>query len=283
MINSLKDIPRIGEKTSRRLIEHFGSEEHALDAILQGDVASITEIEGFSEKSAISLVLEAFSVNEGVGVKDFLKTREAYEIYERLIDLISDFASTDHTKSKLQLYFPYPSGKKDKIAALQKDIGNAMDIVRELENDEITVHLLKVRPVRTNITIPVIRNRAIFASTQEEFEAAKKFPVSVQLVSEPREMIDLARGYSHVIMGTGLAGFDFPEDIDVDFLDIKKMETWQAVPEKELAFFGKNYDPINAAISVFKILRKKYADFAAEISDRDAERLQNSIDRKSVV
>ncbi|MCE8423126.1 MAG: endonuclease MutS2 [Candidatus Methanoperedens sp.] len=273
MINSLKDIPRIGEKTSHRLIEHFGSEKEALDSILAGDVASISEIEGISEKSAISLVLEALSVNEGVGLKDFLKTPEAHEIYEHLIELISDFAHTDHTKSKLHFYFPFPSVKKDRISALQKHIKKAMDMANDLENDDFSINLSSIRPIKTNFTIPVIRDRAIIASTQEEFEAAKKFPVSVQLVNEQGEVIDIARGYSHVIMGTGLAGFDFPEDIDIDFYDIKKMETWQAAPEKELAFFGKNHDSINAALSVFKIIRNKYPDFCSGIKDQEIERL----------
>ncbi|MCG2736883.1 MAG: helix-hairpin-helix domain-containing protein, partial [Candidatus Methanoperedenaceae archaeon] len=52
MIKSLKDIPRIGEKTASRFIEHFGSENKALDAILNGDIATLSEIEGMTERSA---------------------------------------------------------------------------------------------------------------------------------------------------------------------------------------------------------------------------------------
>src|SRR3990172_9388396 len=102
MIKSLKDIPRIGDKTAHRLIEHFGSEKQAIDAILKGDITGISQIEGMTEKSAISLVLEALSVNEGAFIRDFLRTAEAHDMYRRIIALLSGLARTDYAKSKLQ-------------------------------------------------------------------------------------------------------------------------------------------------------------------------------------
>ncbi len=115
MITTLKSIPRIGEKTARRLIEHFGGEKQALDAIINHDIAALSELEGMTEKSAIALVLEAIALDEGAGVRDFLRTNEAYEIYERILELIKRAAHTGHARSKLNLYFPYPAHKKDKI------------------------------------------------------------------------------------------------------------------------------------------------------------------------
>ncbi len=122
MITTLKSIPRIGEKTARRLVEHFGSEKQAIDAIISQDIAAISELEGMTEKTAISLVLEAIAINEGAGVRDFLKTNEAFDYYERLLELIKGFAHTDHARSKLSLYFPYPSRKMEKIIHIQKEI-----------------------------------------------------------------------------------------------------------------------------------------------------------------
>ena len=111
MITTLKSIPRIGDKTARRLVEHFGSEKQAIDAIISQDIAAISELEGMTEKTAISLVLEAIAINEGAGVRDLLKTNEAFDYYEKLLELIKGFAHTDHARSKLGLYFPYPSQK----------------------------------------------------------------------------------------------------------------------------------------------------------------------------
>jgi DNA mismatch repair protein MutS2 len=277
MITRLKDIPRIGEKTTRRFIEHFGGEKEALDAITNQDIAAISEIEGMTEKSALSLILEASALNEGAGVKDFLKTKEAYELYERIIGLIKDFAHTDYARSKLLLYFPYPLHKKNKIIKTQKEIANIIEMTGKLDENKLSGLLSRIKPIKTNFNIPAIRDRVIIATNAEEFELAKKFPVSVQLIAEPEEVMDVARGYSHVILSTYLAGIDFPEDIDVDFMDVKKAEMWQVAPEKELSFFTKNLEPISCAISVINNIRQYNPDFCDKIKDEELERLSSGL------
>ncbi|MDO8727791.1 MAG: endonuclease MutS2 [Candidatus Methanoperedens sp.] len=281
MIKSLKEIPRIGEKTASRLIEHFGSENNAIETILKGDIAGIAEIEGMTEKSAISLVLEAVAANEGFNIRDFLKTGEIQEIYKKIMTLISDCAHTDHARSKLQLYIPYPSGKKDSILKLQKELETIIDTAGKLDEDELSGLLSKVRPVKTEINIPVIRDRVMIATTPQEFEAARNFPISVHLVSDAREAVDTARGYSYVFIGSGLAGMDFPEDIDVEVVDIGKAQMWQVAPEKELAFFVKNLESISCAISVFRIIRKQAPDFCSKITQFEIERLSSEMSRLS--
>ncbi|NJD75979.1 MAG: endonuclease MutS2 [Candidatus Methanoperedens sp.] len=283
MIKSLKDIPRIGEKTSRRFIERFGSEKIAMDAILNGDIAGIGEIEGITEKSAISIVLEALSANEGFSVGDFLKTGEAYGIYERILDMVCDCAHTDYARNKMRLYFPYPSNKKDKIIRQQEKIAWAIGIAGKLEEKELASSLSRIKPIKTNYSIPVIRDRIIIVSTPQEFEAAKNFPVSVQLVTDAREGVDVSKGYSHVFLSSAFAGFDFPEDIDIDLIDIKRIETWQVAPEKELSLFVKNLESINSAISVFNIIRLHNADFYSRITDEDVKRLSLGLSKISPV
>jgi len=277
MITTLKSIPRIGDKTARRLVEHFGSEKQAIDAIISQDIAAISELEGMNERSAISLVLEAIAINEGAGVRDFLRTNEAFDFYEKLLELIKDFAHTDHARSKLSLYFPYPSRKKEKILHIRKEICEILGIADKIDEKELSSLLSKIKPLKINLNIPVIRDRVIIATNAEEFQAAKKFPVSVQLVSDRREIADVARGYSYVILSTGLAGLDFPEDIDVDFLDIKKLETWQVAPEKELAFFTKNLEAITCSIGIFNKIRQHTPGFCEQIKQEDIQRLSSGL------
>lgn len=277
MIKSLKEIPRIGEKTASRLIEHFGSESKAIEAIIKGNIAGIAEIEGMTEKFAISLVLEAFAANEGFNIRDFLKTGETHEIYKKIMAIISDCAHTDYARSKLQLYFPYPSGKKDRIFKLQKELESIIDTAGKMDEGELSGLLSEVRPVKTEINIPVIRERVLIATTPQEFEAARNFPVSVHLVSDAREAVDTARGYSYVFISSGLAGMDFPEDIDVEVVDIRKAEMWQVAPEKELAFFAKNLESISCAISVFRSIRKHAPGFCRKITTDEIERLSSGL------
>lgn len=277
MITTLKSIPRIGEKTAKRLIEHFGSEKQALDVIINRDIAALSELEGMTEKSAISLVLETIAINEGAGVRDFLKTNEAYEFYERLMELIKGFVHTDHARSKLSLYFPYPSRKKEKIIHIQEEIRAIIEMADKLDEKELSSLLSRIKPLKTNYNISIIRDRVIIATNTEEFEAAKKFPVSVQLVTEAREIPDIARGYSYVILGTHLAGRDFPEDVEIDFMDIRKAETWQVAPEKELSFFSKNLESITCAIEILKKIRQYSPDFCDKIKSEDLTRLSSGL------
>jgi DNA mismatch repair protein MutS2 len=281
MIKSLKEIPRIGEKTASRLIEHFGSENKAIEAIINGDIAGIAEIEGMTEKSAISLVLEAVAANEGFNIRDFLKTGETHEIYKKIMARISDCAHTDYARSKLQLYFPYPSGKKDRIFKLQKEFNSIIETAVKLDEGELSSLLSKVRPVKTEINIPVIRDRVMIATSPQEFEAARNFPVSIHLVSDAREAVDTARGYSCVFIGSGLAGMDFPEDIEVEVVEISKAEMWQVAPEKELAFFTKNFESISSAISVFRSIRKHAPGFCSKIATDEIDRLYYGLSKLS--
>ncbi len=281
MITSLKSIPRIGEKTARRLIEHFGGEKQALDAIMNHDIAALCELEGMTEKSAIALVLEVIALDEGAGIRDFLRTNEAYEIYERILELIKDAAHTGHARSKLNLYFPYPAHKKDKIEKTQKEIGAIIGKAGKLDEKELSALLSKIRPIKKNFNIPAIRERVIIATNAEEYEAAKKFPLSVQLVSDAREAVDVARGYSHVIASTDLAGMDFPEDLDIDFMDIRKAEMWRVAPEKELSFFTKNNESITSAISALGLIRHHSPDFCGRVKDEELERLSSCLAKLS--
>jgi DNA mismatch repair protein MutS2 len=248
---------------------------------LKGDIAGIAEIEGMTEKSAISLVIEAIAANEGVSIKDFLKTREAYEIYKKIILLISDCASTDYAKSKLQLFFPYPAREIDRIHKVRKKVTSIGKMTLDIDTTEISSYLIKVRPVKKNISIPVIGDRVIIATTSEEFEAAKSFPVQVQLITEAREVVDIARGYSHVIISTEFAGIDLPYDINLDFMDITRAETWQVAQEKEIIFFAKNYESISNAIRVFNNIRQYIPDFFSKISPEQIERLSQELTKIS--
>lgn len=281
MITTLKSIPRIGEKTALRLIKHFGSEEKALEAILNKNIAAIKEVEGMTEKSAISLILEAIALNEGAAAGDFLKTGEAYELYERIMETIKGFAHTDYARSKLSLYYPFPSRKKDRIIKMQEEIGNIIETAGKLDENELSSLLSKIKPIKTSFSVPAIRDRVIIATNNEDYGAAKKFPVPVQLVDDAREAIDIARGYSHVIASTGLAGMDFPDDIEVDFLDLKKAEPWKVAPEKELSFFAKNLDSISNAIEVLKLIRQHNTNFCEKIKDEAHEKLSSGLNRLS--
>ena len=127
---------------SKRFVEHFGSEVQALDAILAGDIASISEVEGIGQRYAISLIQDVASRVEGVTMADFLRTREAMDVYEKLLDLVREFAHTRYSREKLHVFFPYPSTKAEKIMQVRESVSYYMHTASLLEGDDSIADLL---------------------------------------------------------------------------------------------------------------------------------------------
>lgn len=272
-MNNLQDIPRIGEKMAKRFIGHFGSEEDALDAILEGDIAGISEVEGIGQRYAISLVHEVRTQVEGVSISDFLKTKESMDIYERLLDLIKQFAHTRYAKDKLHIYFPYTATKINKIESMRESVSYYMDTAKLLgDNSNFHDLLLSIRPMDLKYNPPRIRERAIITASHEDFRYARQrfgSAIDVQMISTPFEFVDIARGYSHVIAsGDAFLGFDFPEDIEPEYVsDLEKLEDWQVVPEQVIGFFAKNLATTKCSIAVIQAIRKAGIMFFEQLDD----------------
>ncbi len=282
-INNLQDIPRIGEKMAKRFVDHFGSEEDALDAILGGDIASISGVEGVGQRYAISLVHEVRAQVEDVSISDFLKTKEALNIYEQLLDLIRQFAHTRYAKDKLHIYFPYPETKRDKIEEVRGSVSYYMDIAALLNDDNEFLKLLpQIKSLNLKYVLPKVRECAILTADHSEFEYVRtRFGdlIDVQLVSNLSEFVDSARGYSHVIaVDDNFLVFDLPEDIEPEFVtDLHKMEDWKIVPEREIGFFAKNLASIECAIAVIQRIRSAGVRFFEELDDSDLETLRTTL------
>lgn len=282
-MNTLQDIPRIGEKMAQKFISHFGNEEAALDAILGGDIASISEVEGIGQRYAISLVHEVRAQVEGVSISDFLKTKESVDIYERLLDIIKQFAHTRYAKDKLHIYFPYPASKKDKIESVRESVSYYMDTANLLRNNIDFPDLLsEIRPLNLKYNPPQIRERAIITANHEEFEYARQrfgSAIDVQMVSTPSEFVDVARGYSHVIAsGDAFLGFDFPEDVEPEYVsDLQRMEDWQVVPEQTIGFFAKNLSTVECSVAIIQTIRKAGTMFFEKVSEENFGELAQTL------
>jgi len=282
-MNNLQDIPRIGEKMAQRFVEHFGSEDTALDAILDGDIASISEVEGIGQRYAISLVHEVRAQVEGVSLTDFLKTKEGMDIYERLLDLIKQFAHTRYAKDKLHIYFPYPAGKMDKIKSVRESMSGYLNTAALLNDDTGFLELLaQIKPLSLKYSMPRVRDRVILTADHGVFERARtRFGgmIDVLLVSTPSEFVDAARGYSHAIAADDtFMGLDLPEDIEPEFIpDLQKAEDWQIVPEQEIGFFARNLAAIESAVAVIRTLRSHGIQFFGELDNNELDVLSRTL------
>lgn len=283
--SSLREIHGIGERVADRLVEYFGSEDAALQAIYEGDIASLSEVNGISHNFALSLARDAMSRVEGCAISDFLKTKEALNLYSRLLELIKSFAHTTHARDKLNLFYPFPASRMDLIQKRQAFAGNYLELGYAFSENSEFLQLIskvrKLRPVPGNLRI---RDRIILCGDPKILEAAReRFQtfLSVQAVESLSEFVDLARGYSSVVVfDDTYLGFDLPEGIEPEFFqDLSRSEFWQVLPEKELAFFARNLECVRACLSIVSTLRSRNFVFFEELSQEGFDTLEAALSK----
>lgn len=282
-IHSLNDIPGIGEKMARRFIEHFGTEQNALEAILNGDVASISCMEGVGQRYAISLVQEVNSRIEGIKIQDFLKTRESMDIYERLLDIIKTFAHTGYAREKMHTFFPYPASSRDKIESIRSSVAQHIEHADMLRGNEVFLSLLSgVKPLNLKQKPVKVRDRVVLTTDTKRLEKIKKRfgeYVDIHLVSSLTDIVDSARGYSHVIAtDDDIFSCELPEDVEIEIIpDLETCEEWKIVPENEINQASRNLQVIECSIQVTRIIRDTGMIFLQEVDNSTLNKLGKAI------
>ena len=264
-VSELTGYPGIGEKIAAKLVEHFGSEEQALEVLNRRDVASLAEVPGISEKYAVSIIHQIMAHQDGVSIDDFLQTPEAMNVYERVIGLIRSYSHTQYSRSRISTYIPFPSSKADQIKANQSLLKDYVSLAGKLSKEgALDLSLKKIRYLKKPTNAQKSRDRAVFVDNKKDYEKILSQQIDrymeVNQVSNPGELVDLARGYAQVlVVGSKLTGADYPEELSLEFAD-NPGDLWWLVPEITIGYFAVNKEPIEAAIESIKLIRSK-SDF----------------------
>jgi hypothetical protein len=109
----LSALPGVGERLAQKMTDHFGSEDAVIKSLKSGDIGQIAEIEGVSPKRALAMARSIAGDNG-----QFLATKEAEKLHQKLIDQISQFIASPATKGRLQLLTPVqqPETRREKIS-----------------------------------------------------------------------------------------------------------------------------------------------------------------------
>lgn len=249
----LQDLPGIGPKLRERLVEHFGSEDAALNAVFTGDVAELTSV--LNERAAITLVQIAWGRRHGVDPQDFLATDEAARIYRMLIERISRYAHS--TYARLRIGTLFPTSSLEIIRQNRELSSRAISAARTLQGSGIEDLLDRIKPLRERLPTR-LTGRAIVTDSEEAFRDLKSRGLDricdLHIVQTPRELQDVAGGYGHVCIIGNLDSACLEGIIEADHAD--RLDDWYLVPEIILDYYVENLETIRAALDLAAILNR---------------------------
>jgi dsDNA-specific endonuclease/ATPase MutS2 len=241
-LEDLEAISGVGTRTAEQLAEL----DDPIEALSDGDVARLARAPGISEGRAARIARAAIRYQHDDST-EFLATDRAEELHESVLKLLEARAVTDHGTKRLQTL--YPSTARSRIEAVRSLATEAVD--RE-PTPSLLETLSGVEPLEPPRDVRV-RDRCLATSDAETFSEAQSMvpEVSVELIDDARDVSDLAKGYSTVIvLDEAFAGIDIDGEADVRVTPGALEDPTTVVPERTLAFFARNRDRIQAAASV---------------------------------
>lgn len=280
VVLKLMEIPGVGVRLRDRLVEHYGNEEDALDAILGGDVAGLLSVVKMSERQAVSLAQRARGLKYGVTPADFLVTEEAVRIYRALVEQMAGCAHTDYARLKIGTLFP--SSCRDLVEENRALSHSAIESAAALEDSGLGDLLTRVRPLRAKPPTRV-RNRVLVVDSAQDFEELRARGlgqlIDLQLVENVRELRDLADGYDRV---TSLCR-DLDHFAMDDVEEAESQEDWYLLPEVVLGRYVENLDVLEAALEAARMLdRSGVRSFSTEDLKRLIDGIKEEDDEESL-
>ena len=264
----LEAIPGIGKKTA----DSLASLENAEQALHDGDVATLATAPGVTTARAARIARAAIRHRHD-DVDEFLLTDRAREIHEVALGLLTDRAVTDYAARRLETL--YPSARQSRIDEVRTLTNRAL----AREPDSAVIEALDgVAPLREPTDV-VVRDRCLSTADAERYATAREAvpELSVEHVDDARELAELGRGYSSVIvLDEAFAGLDLDGNIRVDPSALE--DPVEIVPERALSFFATNRERILAAIAVH---RQATTDPGADVDT--LERLLERLDEDGSV
>lgn len=263
-LESLSDIPGVGEKVKQSLIDHFGSEAVALKVIHDSRVDLVAAVPGIGSRQAVNLVKGAFEHEFGATSNMLLRSVDIRKIYESSLDIIRGYANTTYAKDKLFLYYPLPPEKTDVILERQKYFADAGEMARGLtteQREQLRSLLGQVRGLYRRVKPRRIESRVVITNDDKVFDILVKEGVDrwcpVYVLSDGESGADYAQGYDLVMYISPLGVYD--ESIDLlDNVEIlgKDWSLEDIIPEKTVSFYARNYRVIDASCQIVEAFDK---------------------------
>lgn len=254
-IKKLSEIPGVGDKVRKILVDHFGSEAVALKVVLDSRVDLVAAVPGIGARQAVNIVKAAFEHQFGASANMILKTPDVRKIFDSILNIIGGYANTSYAKQKLLLYFPLPPDKQDIILERQKHFTDAAELANVLTEEQrstLRSSLEQMRGLYSRTRHRRIEGRVVITNDEKSFDKLISEGVDkwcpVYILSEGENVSDYSKGYDLVLFISPLGIHDDSVDL-LDNVEIlgKGWTIEDILPERTIGFYSRNYKVIEAA------------------------------------
>ena len=262
-IERVDQIPGIGEKLASKVIQVFGSEGAALEAIKNAQAATLASIPGVGSRTALSIIQEAYKIREGISPYEVLKTDDVKLLYHQIVEILQSYANSPFAKDKLSLYYPLPSSKIGEIKRRLDWFRQAAELVNKCKQEQLSelgAALSKTRPLRGSPAPKMVTWRAILVDNEEGLKRLKKFgadKTSRLIRLQPGEQLEeYLNNYDFVLGALTRAGLEASEHASNFELLKSEFEAVDVSPETIISYYAVNHDVIISICKAAEALKQ---------------------------
>jgi DNA mismatch repair protein MutS2 len=266
MTLSLDELPGIGKKLKEKIIERFSDEKRALTALKNGMGGAIP---GISQKQAIKFARLIFESEHKTKIEDVLKTDHVLDLYNQIVEYISEYFITEYSKNKILLYFPLGPQYMDIINERYNRSTRSLEFVKrfgpDLEKKGIMDNLKQLSLLKKEEGIKKIKSRCIITDDKSFYESLKEDEinkiiniefVNSEKIKDPEEYFkEFSKTFETVVIVTNNSDI-IPNYLNFIPVDIKDVTNESIIPEKTIFQFSSNSKIINSIYNISKILQE---------------------------
>jgi hypothetical protein len=262
MAARLKELKGVGEKVAERLVAHYGSEEEALRSLDGGEYDRLFSIEELPLSTRVEIYRAALARRENFSPLPLLRTPEAREVYETLLETLREHATTGYGRFRLASFSPTRDPRElerrrgyiRKGIALFRALGE--EGVRDLKEK---LGLLTPLPPTLPSLSPLLDGCLIATEDRDLYgDLSRKYGDSLPLLLiESPEDLRYLEGYAQVryLPGEDSRFSSLAEGIS--HVEVIYGGEEEFLPEAVLAFFLQNRERIRAAVGAYRVLEKR--------------------------
>lgn len=262
-VTKLREIHGIGATLEQKLMNAFKTEENALDALRTFDIGELSSIEGFGEKFSLQLCRRLYTQETGEKIKDFLHNNDAKRLFDQIIRIIGEFASTSYSRAKLHFHYPLPANKQEKILERQNycrsgfkflDYIDQVDILSDIQKE-----LKNLSPLKEYEQFFDTASRLVITSDKGVLKTLEKKigdHCDLELIESPETIHEIIESYDEVLwVGSDIYLDDSVPNI-INIPDNQISNLLNILPEKILNYFAKNKKTLLAISNLSSLLLK---------------------------